>query len=147
MEWLRGDFVISTDQDRIDVDAVHRFLCDDSYWAAAVPVDVVRRSIQNSLCFGVYLGDQQVGFARVITDYATFAYIADVYVVTEYRRQGLAKWLMNVIREHPELQGLRRWLLVTRDAHGLYSGAGFRALENPDRWMEIRDRDVYVVRK
>jgi len=143
MEWRRGEFAISTARDRIDVDAVHRFLCDESYWAAGVPVDVVRRSIQNSLCFGIYAGERQVGFARVITDYATFAYIADVYVAIEYRGRDLGKWLMETIREHPELQGLRRWLLVTRDAHGLYSRAGFRPLENPGGWMEIRDRDVY----
>jgi len=142
MEWQRGEFAISTDRDRIDVESVHRFL-SESYWAAGVPIEIVRRSIQNSLCFGIYSDDLQVGFARVITDYATFAYIADVYVLAEYRGQGLAKWLIDLIRAHPDLQGMRRWLLVTRDAHGLYSRAGFRPLENPSGWMEIRDHDVY----
>ena len=138
MEWRRDDYVISTDPERLDVDVVHRFLTG-SYWAAGIPIDVVRRSIEHSLCFGVYKGDQQAGFARVITDYATFAYIGDVFVLEEHRGKGLSKWLLSVIREHPDMQGFRRWLLATRDAHTLYSRFGFAPLNKPEAWMEIWD--------
>jgi GNAT superfamily N-acetyltransferase len=143
MEWRNGEFLISTDPSRIDIETVHRFLSNDSYWAAGIPLDIVRRSIRNALCFGVYAGDRQVGFARVISDYATIAYLGDVFVMPEYRGRGLSKWLMSVVLGHPDLQGLRRWMLATRDAHGLYSQFGFRALNTPERWMEIRDYDVY----
>jgi GNAT superfamily N-acetyltransferase len=142
MEWHKDGFLISTDPARIDIDTVHGFLTN-SYWAAGVPIDVVRRSIQHALCFGIYKDDKQAGFARVITDYATFAYIGDVFVLDEYRGLGLSKWLMSIIREHPDLRGLRRWLLATRDAHGLYSQFGFKPLNNPGTWMEIRDFEVY----
>lgn len=143
LEWRRGDFVISTDRNLVDVEMVHRFLSEESYWAAGIPIDVVRRSIENALCFGVYKGGRQVGFARVVTDYSTFAYIGDVFVLEEHRGQGLSKWMMSVVREHPDLQGLRRWMLATADAHGLYSQFGFRPLQHADRWMEIRNIDVY----
>jgi GNAT superfamily N-acetyltransferase len=142
MEWHKDGFLISTDPARIDIDAVHGFLTN-SYWAAGVPLDVVRRSIQHSLCFGIYKDDKQAGFARVITDYATFAYIGDVFVLDEYRGLGLSKWLLSVIREHHDLRGFRRWMLATRDAHCLYSQFGFTPLHNPNTWMEIRDFDVY----
>lgn len=143
LEWRRGDFVINTDRNLVDVEMVHRFLSEESYWAAGIPIDVVRRSIENALCFGVYKGGRQVGFARVVTDYSTFAYIGDVFVLEEHRGQGLSKWMMSVVREHPDLQGLRRWMLATADAHGLYSQFGFRPLQHADRWMEIRNIDVY----
>jgi len=104
----------------------------------------VRRSIQHSLCFGIYQGGQQVGFARVITDRATFAYIGDVFVVESHRGKGLSKWLMQCIKSHPDLQGLRRWSLITRDAHGLYRQFGFTALKSPHNWMEIHDPNVYL---
>jgi GNAT superfamily N-acetyltransferase len=142
MEWRHGDYVISTDPKRVDVATVHRFLTA-SYWAAGIPIDVVRRSVEHSLCFGVYKGGRQAGFARVITDYATFAYIGDVFILEEHRGLGLSKWLLSVIREHPDLQGLRRWMLATRDAHTLYSRFGFTPLNKPETWMEIRDYDVY----
>jgi GNAT superfamily N-acetyltransferase len=144
MEWHSGDFVISTDRARIDVETVHRYLNANSYWAAGIPLDVFRRSIENALCFGIYEGDQQAGFARVITDYATFAYIGDVFVLESYRAQGLSKWLMSVIRIHPDLQGFRRWMLATRDAHGLYAQFGFTPLAEPERWMELWNKDVYL---
>ena len=137
MEWRRGDYLISTDPRRVDVEAVHRFLTA-SYWAEGIPIEVVRRSIEHSLCFGIYKGGEQAGFARVITDYATFAYIGDVFVLEAHRGQGLSKWLMSAIREHPELQGFRRWVLATRDAHTLYSRFGFAPLRHPETWMEIR---------
>ena len=143
MEWKRGDFTISTDRGRLDREAIQRFLAD-SYWARGIPREVVDRSIENALCFGIYEGERQVGFARVVTDYATFAYLADVFVLESHRSRGLSKWLMETILGHPELQGLRRWSLATRDAHGLYARYGFRQPANPDRWMEIVDPDVYL---
>ena len=144
-EIRRGEFVISTDRSRLDLDMIHGFLID-CYWAKGVPKDLVARSIEHALCFGIYRGGQQAGFARVISDYATFAYIADVFVLEEYRGHGLGKWLMQCIKEHPWLQGLRRWSLVTRDAHGLYEQYGFRELKAPERWMEILDLEVYTDR-
>jgi len=142
MEWSRGGFTISTDPERLDRALIHGFLVD-SYWAKAIPREVVDRSIEGSLNFGVYEGDAQVGFARVITDRATFAYLADVFVLESHRGRGLAVWLMEVIRAHPELRNLRRWILVTRDAHELYRKFGFREIEDPGRCMEIVDREVY----
>jgi GNAT superfamily N-acetyltransferase len=142
MEWSRGGFTISTDPERLDRARIHGFLVD-SYWAKAIPHAVVDRSIEGSLNFGVYEGAAQVGFARVITDRATFAYLADVFVLESHRGRGLAAWLMEVIQAHPELQSLRRWILMTRDAHELYRKFGFREIEDPARCMEIVDREVY----
>lgn len=140
--WRRETFEISTDQSRIDLPLVHHFLTN-SYWAKGVPLDLLQKAFQNSLCFGIYEGERQIGFARAITDRATFAYIADVFVIETYRGRGLSNWLMECMKAHPDLQGLRRWALVTRDAHGLYQKFGFTRLENPDRWMEIHDLKVY----
>ena len=122
---------------------VHQFLTK-AYWSPGIPLGLVRRSIKGSLPVGVYDGRRQVGFARVITDYATYAYIADVFVLEEYRGRGLSKLLMKSIMSHPKLQGLRRWSLVTRDAHGLYKQFGFQPLASPERYMEIVRRDVYA---
>lgn len=144
-EWGRDGFVISTDPGRLDRETIHRFLAD-SYWAPNVPREVVDRSIENSMPFGLYDGARQVGFARVITDRATFAYVADVFVLESHRRRGLALWLMQTIKGHPELQNLRRWTLFTRDAHDLYRKIGFREIETPLRCMEIVDRGIYGVR-
>jgi len=141
--WRKGELEISTDPARVDTSAVHSFLTA-SYWAEGVPLAVVERSIRNSLCFGVYRGGEQAGFARVITDRATFAYLADVYVLPAFRGRGVAKWLMECILAHPDLQGLRRWSLITRDAHGLYQAFGFQPLRAPERWMEKHDPDVYA---
>jgi GNAT superfamily N-acetyltransferase len=141
--WSKGDFEVSTDPERVDVDVVHDFLTN-SYWAQGIPVETVRRSIENSICFGIYHGRQQVGFARIISDRATFAYLADVFILPEYRGRGLSRWLMECIMEHPDLQGLRRWMLATRDAHGLYARYGFTAVKKPDRWMEIHHPDIYA---
>ncbi len=137
-----GEYEISTDRQRIDIAAVHAFLTQ-SYWSPGIPAGVVERAIANSLCFGVYLGALQVGFARVVTDKATFAYLADVYIVESHRGKGLSKWLMEFITGHEALQGLRRFLLATRDAHGLYAQFGFEALANPSRMMESLKPDVY----
>jgi GNAT superfamily N-acetyltransferase len=141
-EWWHGEYLISTDQSRLDVPAIHAFLTS-AYWAADIPIEVVQRSIKGSLAFGLYQGDRQIGFARVITDYATFAYIGDVFMLEDYRGRGLARWLMEVVVAHPRLQGLRRWLLATRDAHALYRTVGFAPLAAPERWMERRFPDVH----
>ena len=141
-EYRRDSFTISTDPARLDADAIHAFLTR-SYWAEGIPKDIVARALQHALCFGVYDGVKQIGLARVISDYATYAYLADVYVLEDYRGQGLGKWLMTCVMSHPDLQGLRRWSLATRDAHGLYRQYGFAELARPERWMEILDADVY----
>jgi len=143
LQWSRGEIEISTDPGRIDVAMVHGFLTQ-SYWATGIPLGTVRRSLQHSLCFGIYQGSHQVGFARIISDYATFAYLGDVFVLPGFQGQGLARWLMECITAHPDLQGLRRWSLLTRDAHGLYSQFGFTPLKSPDRWMERHDPEVYA---
>lgn len=142
-EYRNGKFVISTDPAKLDVDAIHAFLTQ-SYWARGIPRDIVARSIKHSLCFGVYEGPRQIGFARVISDFATYAYVGDVYILEAYRGQGLGKWLMDSITAHPDLQGLRRWSLMTRDAHGLYRQFGFTPLKNPDATMERTNPDIYT---
>lgn len=144
LETHRDGLTISTDPARLDLEMVRSFLADRSYWAKGIPFPVVKKALENSLCFGVYEGDQQVGLARVITDYATFAYVADVFILEAYRGRGLSKWLMAVLMSHPDLQGLRMWLLFTRDAHGLYSQYGFETVVDPDRIMVIRNRDIYL---
>jgi GNAT superfamily N-acetyltransferase len=144
VEERRGEYWLTSDLAQMDVDAIHRYL-SRVYWSEGIPREVVERSMQNSLCFGVFCGEDQVGFARVITDFATFAYVADVFVLEQHRGRGLATWLMQFVMKHPRLQGLRRWALATRDAHGLYEKVGFRLL-NPDRWMEIIVPDVYKSR-
>jgi len=141
-EWRKGGFTISTDRSKLDRKAIHEFLAG-SYWATGIPRDVVDRSIEGSLCFGIFEAEKQVGFARVITDGATFAYLADVYVLESHRGRGLAAWLMDCIFAHPELQGLRRWMLVTRDAHLLYRKSGFRDLAHPERIMEMTFPGIY----
>jgi len=140
--WERGDYLISTDRSRLDVELIHDFLSRTSYWASGRTLDVVQRSIENSLAFGIYRENHQVGFARVVTDYATFAWVADVFVLTEHRGRGLSKWLMEVMLSHPRLQGFRRWVLATKDAHALYARFGFIPLHRPERWMERPDPNV-----
>ncbi len=134
-EYYNGNFVISTDPARLDIEKISGFLAR-SYWANNRPREVIARSLENSLCFGVYSGAEQVGFARVVTDYATFAYRADVFIDEAFRKEGLGKWLIPTILNYPDLQGLRRWLLVTRDAQGLYQKSGFTELKNAERWLE-----------
>jgi GNAT superfamily N-acetyltransferase len=139
----KGNFRISTDRLRLDIAAIHKFLVEDSYWARERTEEQTRTAIENSICFGVYDGERQIGFARVVTDRATFAYVGDVFILEEYRGRGLSKWLMEAMLEHPELQGLRRWILATRDAHGLYEQFGFHKLTHPERWMERPAPNAY----
>jgi GNAT superfamily N-acetyltransferase len=139
MERHRGEYTISTDPARLDLGVVHRFISEESYWGRGRSPEVVRRAVENSLPFGIYRGSEMVGFARVVTDYATFAWVADVFVVAAHRGRGLSKWLMEVMLSHPDLQGFRRWLLATKDAHGLYGQFGFQELRRPERFMERPD--------
>jgi GNAT superfamily N-acetyltransferase len=140
--WERGDYLISTDRSQLNIQLIHDYLSRQTYWAVGRALDVVQRSIENSLSFGVYQGSDQVGFGRVVTDYATFAWIADVFVLSEHRGQGLSKWLMEVMLSHRELQGFRRWVLATKDAHKLYERFGFIPLHRPERWMERPDPNM-----
>ena len=141
-EWRRGEYLISTDRARLDLEVVHGYLSKESYWAKGRSLETIRRSIENSLPLGIYAGERQVGFARILTDYATFAWIADVFVLEEFRGLGLSKWLMEVIISHPQLQGFRRWVLATKDAHELYRKFGFTELTRPERWMERHDEQT-----
>lgn len=130
-------FLISTDKQLLDFDAIHNYLDKISYWAKGIPAERLRRAIENSICFGVYHHKKQIGFARVITDEATFAYLADVFILDEYRKQGLSKWLMQTVMQQPNFEGIRRWSLATRDAHGLYAQFGFTPVDKPELWMQI----------
>ena len=142
-EPLLADYEISTDADRLDVEIIHTFLAQDSYWSRGIPRPIVERAIVNSLCFGVYHRTGQVGFARIVTDRSTFALLADVFILEQHRGKGLSKWLMRCVVAHQDLQGLRRLLLLTSDAHGLYSQFGFEPLGSPSRFMEVLRPDVY----
>ncbi len=140
---MNNDYTISTDKTRLDIPMIHRFLAEESYWAQHIPLELVEQSIEHSLCFGVYLTDNQVGFARVVTDQATFAYLGDVFILPEHRGRGLSKQLMETISTWPTLQGLRRWMLATRDAHSLYEQFGFTAPDKPQNLMQRRDIIAY----
>ncbi|MBK8148760.1 MAG: GNAT family N-acetyltransferase [Acidobacteria bacterium] len=142
-EWQNGEFTISTDPVRLDLDEIHRFLSAESYWAQNRSRQETETAIKNSLPFGLYKGENLIGFARVVTDFATFAYLGDVFIVEEFRGRGLSKWLMDSIVGHPELQGFRRWVLATRDAHTLYEKFGFQELVHPERWMEKPAPNAY----
>lgn len=140
---IRANLEIDDDRSRLDVDAIHDFLSNESYWARNRSREQTETAIENSICFGVYDGERQIGFARVVSDKATFAYLGDVYILEEYRGRGLSKWLMQVIVDHPDLQGLRRWVLATKDAHGLYEQYGFHGFVHPERWMERPAPNAY----
>jgi GNAT superfamily N-acetyltransferase len=145
--WQRDEYIVSNDPARLQLDVIHRFLTH-SYWAQNIPRELVARSIDGSVAYGIYHQDgDQVGFARVVTDRATFGYLADVFVLEEHRSRGLATWLMQCILETPELADFRRWLLITRDAHALYRGVGFAAPAKPENIMEKVRRDPYGVRR
>jgi len=134
----KGPYTITTDPEKMDTDLIHHYLSTQSYWAQERTREQNLKGFANSLCFGLFYGGKQIGFARVITDFAVFAYLADVFILEEYRGKGLSKWLMEIITTFPELQGLRRWMLGTRDAHTLYEKYGFKPLQEPGRWMEKR---------
>lgn len=145
-EWHQNEYLITTNRADLDVPLIHDFLSTSTYWASGRKLEVVQLSIDNSLCFGVFRNESgrkaQVGFARVVTDYATFAWIADVFILEPQRGKGLGKWLIEVIITHPDLQGFRRWVLATKDAHQLYRRFGFRELHRPERWMERPDPNM-----
>lgn len=145
-ELQKGEYIISTNKEKIDIDVVHTFLSKDSYWAENIPKDIVERAIKNSLCFGIYYKEIQVGFARAVTDKATFMYLADVFILHAHRGKGLSKWLMQTIHAHPELQGLRRMMLTTKDAHGLYAQFGWQPLNDDlaKRIMLINRPGMYM---
>ncbi|HWK43416.1 MAG TPA: GNAT family N-acetyltransferase [Stellaceae bacterium] len=143
MSELQTEYEISTEPHRLDVDVIYNFLANDSYWSPGIPRSIVERAVENSLCFGVYHATGQVGFGRIVTDKSTFALLADVFILEPHRGKGLSKWLMRCIMDHKDLQGLRRWLLLTSDAHGLYRQFGFEDLANTWRFMEILRADVY----
>ena len=142
MEWTRDNFTVTDDPARLDRDVIWRFL-SSSYWAKNIPAATVDKSLHNSLCFALLDGGRQIGFARVVSDRATFAYVMDVFVLPEHRGRGLGKWLIGCVTSHPELQGLRRWILGTRDAHGLYRQFGFTPLKKPETFMEFHNPNVY----
>lgn len=132
---------ISTDKTKLEIDLIHKYLSKDSYWAMGRDIEIVKSSIDNSLCFGVYIDDKQIGFGRVVTDYAVFAWILDVFILEDYRGKGYGKKLMNAIMTHEKLQNLQRWGLGTDDAHGLYEQFGFRPLSKPQNMMEISKKN------
>ena len=136
-------FCISTDKSNLDIPAIHHFLSTEAYWSLGIPFETVKKSIDHSLNFGLYHNEKQIGFARIISDFSTIAYLGDVYVLPEFRGRGLSKWLMETITSFPELQGLRRWILLTGDAHGLYKQFGWKDISNPERWMELHNKYVY----
>jgi len=142
---FKDGFHISDEKSRLNTEYIHAFL-SQSYWAEDIPMDIIKKSIDGSMCFGVYTEDRQVGFARIITDNATFAWLADVFIDEGFRGKGLSKWLMTVIMGHPDLQGLRRFMLSTRDAHGLYTQFAFEPISHPDRLMAIAHQDMYKKR-
>lgn len=142
VEWTRDDCLVTTDPARVDVAAVHQYLAA-SYWAEGIPRETVQRSIDNAIPFMLYAGGEPAGFSRVVSDRATVAYVGDVFVLPEFRGRKLSVWMMECIVAHPELQGLRRWILLTRDAHGLYAKFGFTTLAAPERWMERWTPEAY----
>lgn len=145
--WVQGSFVLTTDKSKLQIKRVHRFLSQEAQWSIGIPIAVVEKAVEHSLCFGLFdkskSDDLQIGFARVVGDKATFAWLCDVYIEKEYRGQGLAKWLMDCLMNHSDLQGLRRICLATKDAHKLYEKYGFEITNSPGNWLEIKNNDIY----
>ena len=139
----KGDYLITTDKTKLNLKVIHNYLSNESYWSRNIPFEIVKASTENSLNFGLFFKEKQIGYARIVSDFATTAYLADVFVLKEFRGQGLSKWLMEIIMNHPDLQGLRRWILATKDAHGLYKQFGWKPMAAPERWMEKHNPDVY----
>ncbi len=142
LEFQKGDYLLSTDQKKLNLKVIHEFL-KDSYWAKEIPFEIVKKSVKNSYCFGVYKSEEQIGFARIVSDFATFAYLADVFIIEEYRGKGLSKWLMECIMKDQNLQNLRTFSLATWDAHSLYEKYGFSKIKNPERQMSISNINIY----
>lgn len=138
-----GVFTITTDKSKLDINVIHRYLSGESYWSKNIPIERIQKSIENALCFGVYHNDQQIGYAKVVSDFSTMAYLGDVFILETYRGQGLSKQLMETIMSHPELQNLRRWILLTADAHELYKKYGWQPIASPEKWMEIHQPDIF----
>lgn len=136
-------FTITTDKSKLDINVIHRYLSGESYWSKDIPIERIQKSIENALCFGVYHNDQQIGYAKVVSDFSTMAYLGDVFILEDYRGQGLSKQLMETIMSHPELQNLRRWILLTADAHELYKKYGWQPIASPEKWMEIHRPNIY----
>lgn len=143
MKWERREFTVIDRRENLDVELIYNFLSNFSYWAKGISREAVVKSLDNSLCFGLFKDDKQIGFGRVVTDHATFAYLADVFILEDYRGKGLGKWLVECIVKHPDLQGLRRWMLATADAQQLYHQFGFTSLNKPERFMEKHNPDIY----
>ena len=143
LEFKRNGYTINTDPSRLDINTIHAYLANESYWASGISINIIEKSVENSLCFGVYEQGKQIGFARVVSDRTTFAWLCDVFILKPYRGRGLGKWLVDCVLSHPELQNLRSWMLATQDAQGLYSQFGFKTLENPESVMRRRNTDVY----
>ncbi len=140
----KNEYTISTDKNKLDISSIHEFLSNEADWSNGIPLNTLKTAIENSLNFGLYYKNKQIGFARIISDYSTIAYLGDVYILKEYRGNGLSKWLMNAIMEHPNLQGLRRWILLTNTAEWLYKKFGFNKLPHPEFYMEKHDPNVYI---
>jgi ribosomal protein S18 acetylase RimI-like enzyme len=143
MRWQKGEYSVSDQREELNLEVIHDFL-RESYWAKGIPREIVAKTLDHSLCFGLFRHHQQIGFGRTVTDRATFAYLSDVFILPDHRGQGLARWLVSCIRSHPELQGLRRWLLATADAHRLYKEHGFAPLRRPEWFLEIHDPEIYL---
>ena len=144
IETYKNEYTISTDKEKLDIESIHKFLSNETDWSNGIPMNTMKTSIESSLNFGLYYKDKQIGFARIISDYSTIAYLGDVYILKEYRGNGLSKWLINEIMEHPNLQGLRRWILLTNTAEWLYKKFGFNELPNPQFYMEKHNPNIYV---
>lgn len=143
----KDNYTITTDREKMDVEMIHHFLSYNSYWSKGIPLDVVQKVVDHSLNFGLFHFDKQIGYARTITDYATVAYLGDVFVLSEYRGQSLGKWLVEQVMSHSDLQTLRRWVLLTGDAHELYKKYGWKEIAHPERWMELHDPMIYNNKK
>jgi GNAT superfamily N-acetyltransferase len=138
--WTKDNYTISTNRRKLNPKMIHQYLANDSYWAQDIPLEKVKITIKQSVCFGLYDGKKQIGFCRVVTDFVRFAWLADVFILPDYRGRGLSKWLMQIVFQYPYFQGIRRWMLGTKDAHGLYEQYGFSAIEQPERMMHRQEK-------